>query len=183
MITTFFISYVFEILGRKLTLFISFFTTSIIFYILPYTAPNYNYLVFLRCLIGVTMSAPLCHPLIPDYIKKSSRGKAIALVGCGLVVGEVLTMGVLFNYTKSMSFYNAFKTIAIVIMAFAFFYLVAIKDPDMKNLRKGIQNKMKKKNSMTKSDNSVVYDDAFFENLSLMQKTITFTEIVMKELR
>ena len=42
---------------------------------------------------------------------------------------------------------------------------------------------MKKKNSMTKSDNSVVYDDAFFENLSLMQKTITFTEIVMKELR
>jgi len=41
-----------------------------------------------------------------------------------------------------MSFYDAFKTIAIVIMAFAFFYLFAIKDPDMKNLRKGIQNKM-----------------------------------------
>jgi len=35
---------------------------------------------------------------------------------------------------------------------------------------------------MTKSDNPV-YDDAFFENLSLMQKTITFTEIVMKELK
>jgi MFS family permease len=68
MLTTFFVSYVYEILGRKSTLFMSFFLTSIVFYFLPYTAPNFNYLIVARCLIGVTMSAPLCHPLIADYI-------------------------------------------------------------------------------------------------------------------
>lgn len=96
MITTFFVSYIYEILGRKLTLFISFFLTSIVFYALPYTAPNYNYLIVARCLIGVTMSAPLSHPLIADYIHKRSRGKAIALSGMGFVFGEVFAMGILF---------------------------------------------------------------------------------------
>jgi predicted MFS family arabinose efflux permease len=96
MITTFFIAYIYEILGRKITLAMSFFLTSIIFYYLPYTAPNYNYLIVARCMIGVTMSAPLSHPLIADYIHKKSRGKAIAMSGIGFVVGEVLAMGFLF---------------------------------------------------------------------------------------
>jgi MFS family permease len=61
-------SYVYEIIGRKLTLFLSFATTSVVFYALPYTAPSYSWLIVARCMIGVTMSAPLCHPLVPDYI-------------------------------------------------------------------------------------------------------------------
>ena len=100
MVTTFFCSYLYEIIGRKITLFMSFFLTSIIFYILPYTAPNFTYLIIARCLIGVTMSAPLSHPLIADYIHKGSRGKAIALSGIGFVIGEVLAMGALLQFTK-----------------------------------------------------------------------------------
>lgn len=143
MITTFLISYVFEILGRKLTLFISFFLTSILYYLIPYTAPNYNYLIIVRCLIGVTMAAPISHPLVADYVKIDSRGKATALIGCGMVLGEVTTMGVIFNYTKNMTFFKAFKTVSLIILGFSFYYLIFIKDPNMKNLRKGIKSKMK----------------------------------------
>ena len=50
------------------------------------------------------MAAPIAHPLIPDYVVKKHRGKAVALSGCGVVIGEVFSKGVLFNFTKSMTF-------------------------------------------------------------------------------
>ena len=81
------------------------------------------------------MSAPLAHPLIPDYVKRSSRGRAIALSGLGFVLGEVMSMGVLFNLTKSMSYQNAFTVAALVLGCFAFFFLFTIKEPDMETLR------------------------------------------------
>ena len=70
LVTTFCMSYIYEILGRKLTLFLSFLTTSVVFYFLPYTSPSWTNLVLVRCSLGITMSAPLCHPLVPDYIHK-----------------------------------------------------------------------------------------------------------------
>ena len=42
MVTTLFVSYAYELLGRKWTIFTSFFLTSIVFYLIPYTAPNYS---------------------------------------------------------------------------------------------------------------------------------------------
>ena len=81
------------------------------------------------------MSAPLAHPLIPDYVKRSSRGKAIALSGLGFVLGEVMSMGVLFNLTKAMSYQSAFTVAALVLGVFAFFFLFTIKEPDMETLR------------------------------------------------
>lgn len=59
MITTFFISYIFEILGRRNTLCLSYFFTAIVLFIFPRTAPHYNYLILMRCLIAMTMSAPI----------------------------------------------------------------------------------------------------------------------------
>lgn len=143
MVTTFFVSYLYEILGRKITLFMSFFLTSIIFYILPYTAPNFTYLIIARCLIGVTMSAPLSHPLIADYIHKKSRGKAIALSGIGFVIGEVLAMGALLQFTKSLSYEDAFAITAFIVLIISIVLLYSVKDPDMKKLRNKIDLKIK----------------------------------------
>jgi sugar phosphate permease len=76
------------------------------------------------------MSAPLAHPLIADYVKRSSRGKAIALAGVGIVMGEVFSMGVLFNLTKSMNYYDAFAFTACIIFCFSMFFLYAIEEPN-----------------------------------------------------
>jgi MFS family permease len=137
MVTTFFVSYAYELIGRKVTIFTSFLLTSIVFYLIPYTAPNYNYLIAARCAIGVTMSAPIASPLIPDYIKRSSRGKAVALNGIGLVFGEVMSMGVLFNLTKTMSYYAAFSITASLIFCFSLYFLIAVKDPILITMRTG----------------------------------------------
>lgn len=65
---TFLSSYLYEILGRKITIFASFLSTTIVLFLFPYTAPNYNYLVIVRIFLGVTMAPLLAHPLIADYI-------------------------------------------------------------------------------------------------------------------
>lgn len=135
MFMTFVTSYVYELMGRRLTIFASFFATALVYIAIPYSSPNVHILLFLRILIGITMAAPIAHPLIPDYIKRSSRGKAVALSGVGLVLGEVFSIGILFNVTKSMDYFGAFKVAAAVIALFAFYFLFAIKDPDLNKLR------------------------------------------------
>ena len=135
MVATFFVSYIYELVGRRWTIFASFFSTALLFVYLPYTAPNINHLIAVRCAIGVTMSAPLANPLVPDYVKRSSRGRAIALNGIGFVIGEVFSMGVLFNLTKSMDYRQAFLIAAGIVFAFAVFLLISVKDPDMNTLR------------------------------------------------
>lgn len=134
-VCTFLVSYVYELMGRKLTIFLSFFSTAILYVLIPYTAPNLNYLIAVRCAIGVTMSAPLSNPLIPDYVKRSSRGRAVALNGIGIVIGEVFAMGILFNLTKSMNYENAFKVAASIIVFCSIVLLIGVKDPNMRQIR------------------------------------------------
>lgn len=133
-------SYVYELIGRRWTIFLSFLSSAGVMIAFPYSSPNMDYLLALRCLLGVTMCAPMAHPLIPDYIKRNSRGKAIAVNGVGFVLGEVFSIGVLFNMTKSMSYYNAFLVAGSVIAFFGFFLFLVIKDPSRKHMR-GSQSK------------------------------------------
>ena len=140
-VTLFFTSYAFEIIGRKITLFLSYFSTAILFYLMPRTSPSMTQLIAVRCLIGVSMAPPTAHPLIVDYIHKKSRGRAIASTGIGLVVGEVFAMGVLYNLTRHLSFNSAFNIASLMILGFSFFFLYSIKDPDMTNLHKDMNQK------------------------------------------
>jgi MFS family permease len=135
MVTTFLVSYLFEIWGRRITLVISYVLSAGVFFILPYSAPDYNMLMVMRCLIAITMSAPLSHPLIADYVKRTSRGKAIALAGVGIILGEVFSMGILFNLTKSMNYYDAFAIAASLIFMFALFFMFSLKEPDFEHIR------------------------------------------------
>jgi len=59
-------------------------------------------------------------------------------MGLGLVFGELISMGVLFNLTKNMDFREAFVVATVVIVAFSFYFLAVIKDPDMNKLRKNM---------------------------------------------
>lgn len=128
-------SYVYELIGRRWTIFLSFVSSAAVMIAFPYSSPNMDYLLALRCLLGVTMCAPMAHPLIPDYIKRNSRGKAIAVNGVGFVLGEVFSIGVLLNMTKSMSYYNAFLVAGSVIAVLGFFLFLVIKDPSRKRMR------------------------------------------------
>ena len=72
MAMTFLVSFIFEMYGRRMTLFLSFLFTACFIALIPYTSPHYYWLIAVRCAIGITMAGPTAHPLIPDYVKRQS---------------------------------------------------------------------------------------------------------------
>jgi len=141
LITTFFISYAFELLGRKFTISLSYILTGICFIMIPYTKPYFWFLALMRCAIGVTMAGPISHPLINDYVRKNSRGKAIALNGLGSVFGEVFAMGILLKLSKTLTYESAFTLTGSIIIAWGIYFSIFIKNPNLINIHKKYDKK------------------------------------------
>ena len=92
------IGYIFDLIGRKITL-----TTSIVLqctalFLMPYMAPNvFPGVYLLRILYFVATMGTVCSPLINDYVKRGSRGRAGALNSFGLQMGDFLNQIILLN--------------------------------------------------------------------------------------
>jgi MFS family permease len=141
MIGTFMVGYVYDIIGRRLTLFMSFVISSILLYFIPHTAPVvFPNLLLLRMAIAASLVAPIASPLIGDYLPKESIGKGAALVGVGFIIGEILSMGVLFNITKEMTPNEAFLTVAIIGVVVAFLFLFIVREPLLRKREKDISS-------------------------------------------
>jgi MFS family permease len=128
MMGTFAGGYIFDIVGRRMTLFSCFFGGSLMVFIIPYTSPNVvPGLLLVRIMITFSTASPASNPLLADYVHKDAIGKAAALIGLGFIVGEVLSMAILFPLTENLSRENAFMTVAIVGAASSFLFL--FKEP------------------------------------------------------
>lgn len=129
-IGTAFVGFVYDIAGRKLTLFTSFFIGSLLIAVVPWTSPYVTpWLLIVRCLIQLCLCAPAASPLSGDYIHKEHIGKGVAMQGCGIVIGEVLSMGILFRVTADFRPWLAFATCGCVGVLFSFFFLIMVKEP------------------------------------------------------
>lgn len=139
MISTFLVGFLYDIIGRRLTLYLAFASSSVLIYFIPHTAPViFPNLLVLRMAIAVCLVAPIASPLIADYLPKESIGKGAALVGVGFIIGEILSMGVLFNITKNMTPNNAFMTVAIIGNVIAFVFLFIVREPLLRKREKDI---------------------------------------------
>lgn len=129
-VATFTAGYFFDILGRRATLFLSFFIGSGLVVCIPYTSPKvFPSLLIVRILISLCLAAPGSNPLLADYVHKDAIGKGAAFVGLGFVIGEVLAMAVLFNITKQFTAENAFLTAASVGALLSICFLFLVKEP------------------------------------------------------
>ena len=108
---------------------------------IPYTKPYFWFLALMRCVIGVTMAGPISHPLINDYVRKNSRGKAIAFNGLGTVFGEVFAMGILLKLSKTMTYESAFTLTGSIIIAWGIYFSIFIKNPNLINIHKKYDKK------------------------------------------
>jgi len=62
-----------------------------------------------RCLLAVTMAAPIAHPLVADYVHVHSRGKMVVFCGIGIIIGEILSMAIFkFQTMMKYNFYQSF---------------------------------------------------------------------------
>ena len=135
MVSTLCIGYVYELCGRKWTIVINALISGFFMFLVP-LAPNLNWLIFFRMGMAFALVAPMCQPLVNDYVKKTSRGQAVAFQGLGLIIGDLFTFLVLFNIIKGMTYYESFSvaTTFVVIMAVVILFLV--KEPNMKKLHR-----------------------------------------------
>lgn len=141
-IGTFFIGFVFDILGRKITLFLSFFVGSILLAVIPWTAPKlYEGLLVVRVLIQLCFCAPVSSPLPADYIHREAIGMGTSMQGIGLVIGEVISMGVLFRLTVDMDPVYGFAIAGGLGLFFSFCFLFIVKEPQ---LRKSLKPSLSK---------------------------------------
>ena len=167
----------YEILGRKTTLACSYFFSGIALYFIPYTAPSFFWLVVLRCIHAACFAPSASYPLVNDYVVKSYRASAIAINGIGVVVGELLCMGVLVKFTEGLSQYTDFTIIAAVAIAFSAYFAYAVEDPDLEQFRKqaGKRELVKMRSMGNEIDNqsersSTVSKMNNFEQLSIQEK-------------
>ncbi len=72
--------------------------------IIPYCSNIYPQVLLTRMGIAFASIAALCLPLVTDYVRKSSRGKATAFQSVGIVLGDLITFGVLLTVTKNLSY-------------------------------------------------------------------------------
>ena len=59
MVAAVFIGYLYDILGRKMTIFLSLNIASVLFILMPFTAPSYPFLIVIRVLFTMCIQAPI----------------------------------------------------------------------------------------------------------------------------
>ena len=158
MVGTFSAGYLFDIMGRKVTLFSTFIAGSVFVFCIPYTSPSvFPGLLMVRMMITTCFSAPASNPLLADYVHKDAIGKAAALIGFGYIVGEVIAMAILFRVTKPMTEYNAFLTVALVGAICSTLFLCLVKEPQLRKKAVDVKavapdNEKDKETQMSNSD-------------------------------
>ena len=134
------ITYLYEIAGRRFTILYSLFSTVLLLILMPIVAPSFTMLCIVQALIGVSTTLLFSSPLVSDYVKRESRGQAVAhcLIACmlGFVVSSqiLLPLTTIINTTKNFGL--SFTLIAMFIFTFSMPLVFMIREPDIKRGRR-----------------------------------------------
>lgn len=130
MIGTILIGYIYDIFGRKVTIVSTILLGALTIFLVPLASPHvYPWLVILRIMISLSYLAPNCQPLINDYVKKESRGRASSFEQFGMIFGQLFTFLVVIELVKGMSQQTAFTTVSLMILGLGLVFLVIVKEP------------------------------------------------------
>ena len=124
--------YTYDLLGRKRIILLYMTLLCVCCFVFPLTAPSIAQLTMVRTLMQMTGVSLMGHPLINDYIKKESRGKAVSITAIGTLGGEAFGVIVLFGITKRMELEMGFAIVSIVLGVLALPLTCLITEPKIK---------------------------------------------------
>jgi MFS family permease len=76
--------FVFDIVGRRKTLFTCFLVSGISAIITPFTSPNvYPFLLIVRIIFSMSVMPIQANPLVNDYVAPESRGQGFSVMYLG----------------------------------------------------------------------------------------------------
>ena len=121
----------FDLFGRRRPLLLALLSTILLTYWLPHTAPNFTLLCIVRTTLGLCNTVLTGSPLIADYIKNQSRGKAVAFSTMGMLFGEVFSMIVLVHLTAGNPVETTYTFAAAVLSALFIVPLCCLREPTL----------------------------------------------------
>lgn len=138
--------YLYDIFFRKVTIFTAAVIAAICLFVCPHTAPSLFWLTFVRAVIQMALATIGSHPMIMDYVKKESRGKAAALQNLGNLLGETFAMSVLFSISKKegVSQNEAFSIAALMLGVLSLVTLLIVRDPTIQSVTTQISGEVRR---------------------------------------
>ena len=132
LVLTPFLTYVYETVGRRIPLTYALLSTNLLVWLLPKVAPNFTYLCILRSIIGLNNTLIIGAPLISDYVKQESRGRAVAINTMAIGLSQVFATQFLIPITFHMSYEQSFGVSALMMMCLALPAVFMIREPTPK---------------------------------------------------
>ena len=106
----------------------------------PLGAPNEIYFILAGCSMNV-FRAPLKNsPLVNDYVCKESRGQAISFGMMGWTLAVIMSLQLLYNFTKDMDPMPQWAIPSVLMLFFAFTCLCLISEPKVINIERRKKN-------------------------------------------
>jgi len=121
--------YLYDILGRRVTVVATMLPGALIVMLVPTVAPSILLLIVIRIFSSFGIWTLGCHPFINDYVSKETRGRAVAIQAAGFILGDLLTFAVMLNLTRDMSPYGRFQTYGLSLILLTVLFAALIKEP------------------------------------------------------
>ena len=123
------VGYVYDIVGRPVTLFFLFLIGSVSIFVMPLASPQvFPWVYIFRALYAIFYAGVISHPLINDFVMRDSRGRAIALQNLGYVMGELLNIIAVQSIVQRFDFTMQFQSVAVFAMTMVLFFLYLIRE-------------------------------------------------------
>ena len=129
-------TFIYEMVGRRIPIWYSMLATNALIFMMPRVAPDFTVLLILRAIVGLNNTLIVAAPLISDYVKLESRGRAVAINTLFIGLSQIFATQLLVPMTQSMNFNQAFTFSSALMMAITIPVLLMIREPSKKLTKK-----------------------------------------------
>ncbi|CDW86717.1 major facilitator superfamily mfs_1 [Stylonychia lemnae] len=152
--------YIYDIYGRRKTITFSVLGAWLVLVLVPQGAPNvYPFVYIIRSIFTITTIGSTSHPLINDYVKNDSRGKASALQTFGSIFGDLLNYFVILPLISGLIVGQQFYIVGTLFVVIAIILWFIVKEPHFHSIRGQSSIEQKQKISFESVELTKVYED------------------------
>ncbi|CDW71223.1 major facilitator superfamily mfs_1 [Stylonychia lemnae] len=128
--------YIYDIYGRRKSITLNVLGVGFVLIMMPIGAPNvYPITYIVRAIFTIVTVGSTQHPLINDYVKNDSRGKASALQAFGTIFGDMLNYFAILPSISGLKVGQQFQFVGTLFVVIAIILWFIVKEPYVYSIR------------------------------------------------
>ena len=131
-----FTTFVYELMGRRIPITYALICTNVLVFLMPKVAPSLALFCALRAIIGMNNTLMMANPLISDYVKRESRGRAVAINTMFLGLSQFVSSQFFVPISKMMTFDGSFAFIGSTMLCLSIPVMFMIREPSIRRKNK-----------------------------------------------